>query len=641
MAVLAGYEYFFIPALPLLAFLFIAALATRRDDERIAPAFIITALLGSLALSGIALLRVTQAGPFTMTLAWLHVGQLALDLGVTLDYLSAVMMIVVCVVSLLVQIYSIGYMKGESGYGRYFAYMSLFSGSMLGLVISNNLAQTYIFWELVGICSYLLIGFWYRRPSAAAAAKKAFVVTRFGDLGFLAGILVISNLPATTFDFAGLAARVSTGHLPAASLTLISLLIFCGAVGKSAQFPLHIWLPDAMEGPTPVSALIHAATMVAAGVYLVARCYFLFTPESLLVVAIIGTITLFLAATMGVAENDIKRVMAYSTVSQLGYMMLALGVGGYAAGVFHLTTHAFFKALLFLTAGSVIHAVQTNNMWQMGGLRKHMPITALTCLVGALALAGVFPLSGFWSKDEILTAAYTSHLPGHTLFFAVAVAAAFLTAFYIFRLWFLTFAGAPRSEAAHHAHESPGVMTLPLLVLGALAVIAGGLLITVPGTGHGFGQLFETAAGAEGPAYGVMILSTVAALAGIALAYAAYGAKVVSPAAFNARLPFVYALFKNAWYLDRAWVWFATRVVLAGSALAAWFDRHVVDGMVNGVAWLCAVIGLRLRRAETGQLQTYAFVFIAGAILALGFIWVRNYSGYSNAVSAWLGYGGR
>ena len=410
--------------------------------------------------------------------------------------------------------------------------MSLFSGSMLGLVISNNLAQTYIFWELVGICSYLLIGFWYRKPAAAAAAKKAFVVTRFGDLGFLAGILVISALPGSSFNFSTLAGYVSGHHIAAGTLTLISLLIFSGAVGKSAQFPLHIWLPDAMEGPTPVSALIHAATMVAAGVYLVARCYFLFTPTSLLVVAIIGTITLFLAATMGVAENDIKRVMAYSTISQLGYMMLALGVGGYVAGVFHLTTHAFFKALLFLTAGSVIHAVHTNDMWQMGGLYKRMRITALTCLAGSLALAGVFPFSGFWSKDEILVAAWSSRLPGHMVFFAVAVVAAFLTAFYVFRLWFLTFGGAPRSAAAEHAQESPAVMTLPLLALGVLAVIGGGMLLAVPGTGHGFAQLFP--GDPETSSLPIMLVSTAVALAGIALAYAAYAVKVVSPAAFNA-----------------------------------------------------------------------------------------------------------
>ena len=616
-----GYEFFLIPGLPLLAFLFIAALASRKDDERIAPAFLLLALLGSLGLSVRALLTAAaQRTPFEVTLPWLSVGALSLDLGVLVDYLSAVMLVVVCTVSLLVQIYSIGYMKGEAGYGRYFAYMSLFSGSMLGLVISNNLAQTYIFWELVGICSYLLIGFWYRRPSAAAAAKKAFVVTRFGDLGFLAGILVLSNLPGATFEFTTLAHRAATGHLAVGTATLVSLLIFSGAMGKSAQFPLHIWLPDAMEGPTPVSALIHAATMVAAGVYLVARTYFLFAiaPDALFVVALIGTVTLFLAATMGVAENDIKRVMAYSTVSQLGYMMMALGVGGYAAGVFHLTTHAFFKALLFLAAGSVIHAVHTNNIWEMGGLRKRMPITALTCLAGALALAGVPPFAGFFSKDEILTAAWFSQTPGHLVFFAMGLLSAFITAFYVFRLWFLTFGGAPRTEQAHHAHESPWVMVGPLVILGTLAVIAGAWLKhSVPGTGHGFAGLFPAEGAGEEVSYLVMGLSIAAALGGIALAWAAYARQLVSPAAFNRRFPAVYALLKNAWYCNRAWEIFATQVVMAGAVLAAWFDRHVVDGMVNGVAWLCGRAGTRLRLLQTGQMQFYVAVLVLGVIASL------------------------
>ena len=614
-----GYEFFLIPGLPLLAFLVISAFATRKQDEELAPAFIIIALTGSLVLSFRALMMVAAQGELERTVPWLSVGTLSLDLGVLVDYLSAGMMVVVCVVSLLVQIYSIGYMRGENGYGRYFAYMSLFSGSMLGLVISNNLAQTYIFWELVGICSYLLIGFWYRRPAAAAAAKKAFVVTRFGDLGFLAGILVLSALPNASFGFADLAHRVETQRLAVGTATLVSLLIFCGAMGKSAQFPLHIWLPDAMEGPTPVSALIHAATMVAAGVYLVARTYFLFAvaPTALFVVASIGTLTLFLAATMGVAENDIKRVMAYSTVSQLGYMMMALGVGGYTAGVFHLTTHAFFKALLFLTAGSVIHTLHSNNMWEMGGLRKRMPITAITCLVGALALAGMPPLAGFWSKDEILTAAWHSKLAGHQVFFLAALVSAFITAFYVFRLWFLTFGGEPRTAQARQAHESPWVMGGTLVILGALAAVAGVLKKSVPGTGQGLGELLSREGAPEPFSWLVMGLSVAAATGGIALAWAAYSRGLVSPAAFNRRFPGVYALLKNAWYFNHAWELFATRVVIAGSALAAWFDRHVVDGMVNGVAWLCGRVGQRLRALQTGQMQFYVAVLVLGVIASL------------------------
>jgi NADH-quinone oxidoreductase subunit L len=477
---------------------------------------------------------------------------------------------------------------------------------------------------MVGICSYLLIGFWYRRPSAAAAAKKAFVVTRFGDLGFLTAVLVLSSLGYGIFNFTELAHAAQAGALSTGIITAVSILLFCGAIGKSAQFPLMIWLPDAMEGPTPVSALIHAATMVAAGVYLVARTYFLFAlaPAALLLVAIIGTITLFLAATMGAAEDDIKRVMAYSTISQLGYMMLALGVGGYTAGVFHLTTHAFFKALLFLTAGSVIHSVSTNNMWQMGGLGKRMPITSITCLIGALSLSGIFPLSGFWSKDAVLAATLSSHLPGHQVMFVFALAGVSLTAFYMFRLWFVAFTGKPRSEAAEHAHEAPFVMTGPLLALAFIAVIAGALRLHVPFTHGGIAEVISFRGERETASALMIAGSLLCAVAGIGVAWAAYRAEHISSAAFNARFPGVFRLLKNGWYLNHAWELFATRVVIAGSALAAWFDRHVVDGMVNGVAWLCGAGSRELRRLQTGQLQLYAFVIvvaiIAGLIAVLG-----------------------
>jgi len=620
---------FLIPGLPLLAFLVIAGFFLRAERERIAPALLIAALSGSLVVSARALVAVAHSRvPVTSSFAWLWVGRARLDIGCLGDDLSCIMLVVVSLVSLLVQIYSIGYMKGEIGYGRYFAYMSLFSGSMLGLVISDNLLQTYIFWELVGICSYLLIGFWYRRPSAAAAAKKAFVVTRFGDLGFMAAILLIFSQKWWTFGFYQLARFAYTGAIPHGLVTLLALLIFCGAVGKSAQFPLHIWLPDAMEGPTPVSALIHAATMVAAGVYLVARCYFFFDVSgvALFVVALVGALTLFLAATMGVAENDIKRVLAYSTISQLGYMMMALGLGGYVAGVFHLTTHAFFKALLFLAAGSVIHCLRTNDMWKMGGLGKRMPITSITCLIGALALAGIFPFAGFWSKDEILSAAWFSNVPGHLVFFVVALATVFLTAFYMFRLWFVTFTGEPRSEEAHQAHESPWVMAGPLVVLAALAVVAGGIKYLVPGTGRGLGELLLRTPSEEHVSYLAMALSLIAALAGIALAWAAYRAKLVSPAAFNRRFSAVHALLKNAWYFNRGWELFATRVVIGGSALAAWFDRHVVNGMVDGVAWLSGWASRQLRVAQTGQMQFYALVFVAAIIAGLLALFVRDTS---------------
>ena len=625
---LGGFELYLIPGLPLLACLLIAALALRPGRERIAPAFVIAALAGSLALSVQALAQAAGHKPLSMSLPWLSVGGLTFDASALVDNLSGVMLVVVALVSLLVQIYSIGYMRGEIGYGRYFAYMALFSGSMLGLVISDNIVQTYIFWELVGICSYLLIGFWYRRPAAAAAAKKAFVVTRFGDLGFLTAVLILSFQGGGIFGFQQLEHMVKAGVLSSGVVTAVALLLFSGAVGKSAQFPLHIWLPDAMEGPTPVSALIHAATMVAAGVYLVARTYFFFAaaPSALFVVALIGLLTQFFAATMGVAENDIKRVLAYSTISQLGWMMLALGAGGYTAGVFHLTTHAFFKALLFLTAGSVIHAVHTNNMWQMGGLGRRMPVTALTCLVGALALAGIFPLSGFWSKDEILTSVWSSPLPGHQIFFLVAMIGAVLTAFYMFRLWFLTFSGAPRSAEAGAAHESPWVMTGPLVVFAALAIAAGALKARVPWTSFGFGELVRFGEGREVVSFAVIGLSLGASLLGIAVAWAAYRAKVISPAAFNARFPAIYRLLKNAWYFNLLWELFATRVVIAGSRLAAWFDRHIVNGMVDGVGWLSGWAGRRLRVTETGQMQFYALVFIIGVIACLVVVFGREQS---------------
>jgi NADH-quinone oxidoreductase subunit L len=623
-----GFELLLIPGLPLAAFLLISAFGLGKEEESAAPYVIVLALSGSLWLSLRALATVAGAGEQALSLPWLYVGPIGLNIGVLVDGLSGVMLVVVCAVSLLVQVYSIGYMRGEIGYGRYFAYMSLFSGSMLGLVISDNIVQTYIFWELVGICSYLLIGFWYRRPAAAAAAKKAFVVTRFGDLGFLTAVLLLSFHAQGAFGFRQLEALVTGGILSSGVVTAAALLVFCGAVGKSAQFPLHIWLPDAMEGPTPVSALIHAATMVAAGVYLVARAYFLFAaaPAALFVVALIGALTLFLAATMGVAENDIKRVLAYSTISQLGYMMLALGVGGYTAAVFHLTTHAFFKALLFLTAGSVIHAMHVNDMWQMGGLGRRMPITAVTCLVGALALAGIFPLSGFWSKDEILASAWASQMAGHQLFFALALATVFLTAFYMFRLWFVTFAGEPRTAEAAHAHESPLVMTVPLLVFAALAAVAGGLKTHVPWAGTGFGEVVHFPGTSEAASTLVMALSTAASLAGIALAWAAYRARLISSAAFNARLPALHRVLKNAWYFNRGWELFATRVVIAGSAVAAWFDRHVVNGMVDGVAWLSGWAGRRLRVAQTGQVQFYALIFLAGLLAGLVVIFGREQS---------------
>jgi NADH-quinone oxidoreductase subunit L len=616
-------QLWLIPILPAVAFLLIVAFCLGRL-RRIAPLVLIIALETALLLSLKAIPLAHLAGGEEHSRLWFRLDYLNLQVGTLLDPLSAVMLVVVCTVSLLVQIYSIGYMKGEEGYGRYFAFMSLFSAAMLGLVVSNNLLQTYLCWELVGLCSYLLIGFWYRKPTAASAAKKAFVVTRFGDVGFLVGVLALS-LVAKEFNFHALQTRLAAGEFSQTFITVIALLIFAGAMGKSAQFPLHIWLPDAMEGPTPVSALIHAATMVAAGVYLVARTFFWFSasPVALVVVACIGAFTALLAASIAVATNDIKRVMAYSTISQLGYMMLGLGAAGYTAAVFHLTTHAFFKALLFLTAGSVIHAIGTQNIWEMGGLRKKMPITALTCLAGALALCGIFPFAGFWSKDEVLAAALTRGAidPLFYVLFAVGVVAAFLTAFYVFRMWILAFAGSPRTKAAEHAHESPWVMTAPLLVLGFLALVSGfWLKASVPGVGEGIGAFLggEHRGANELP---LMLLSSAVALAGLGLAYLAYAKKAINISAFHRAFPWVRNGMQNKWWIDAAWEFFATRIVIAGSAVAAWFDRHVPDGMVNGVAWLCGVTGQRLRRVQTGQVQLYALVIIIAIVVFVVLIW--------------------
>ena len=607
-----------IPILPAISFLIIAAFFVNRL-RRAAPYVLIAALLAALALSIRALMQApTEGPPLQQSISWLTTGDLRLQLGTLLDPLSAVMLVVVCAVSLLVQIYSVGYMHGDDGYGRYFAYMSLFSAAMLGLVISNNFLQTYACWELVGLCSYLLIGFWYRRPSAASAAKKAFVVTRFGDIGFLVGVLALS-LVAKEFNFGLLQARL--GEFSAGFITVVSILIFSGAVGKSAQFPLHIWLPDAMEGPTPVSALIHAATMVAAGVYLVARTFFIFSasPVALIVVACIGGFTAIFAASIAVAVNDVKRVMAYSTISQLGYMMLGLGAAGYSAAVFHLTTHAFFKALLFLTAGSIIHSVGTQDMWELGGLRKKMPITAFTCLAGALALAGIFPFAGFWSKDEILASVWLrgAENPLFYLLFAFGIISAFLTAFYMFRMWILCFAGSPRTQAAAHAHESPKTMTAPLIILAFLALVSGfWLKQSVPGRGVGFGEFVRFGVGHEGELPWLMALSMGVAVVGILVAYFAYYRAKISVFAFHQAFPWLRQGMKHKWWVDAAWEFFAGRIVIAGSGLAAWFDRHVPDGMVNGVAWLCGQAGLRLRRVQTGQVQLYALVLFV-AVIAL------------------------
>jgi NADH-quinone oxidoreductase subunit L len=555
---------------------------------------------------------------------------LSVDLALRIDGLSAIMLVVVTSVSLLVQVYSQGYMHGDTGYSRYFAYMSLFTAAMLGLIMMDSILMVYVFWELVGLGSYLLIGFWFHKKSAADAAKKAFLTTRLGDIGFLLAVLLIWS-KTNTFNIPLIQEMAQHGQITDAVLTLFALGIFAGAVGKSAQFPLHVWLPDAMEGPTPVSALIHAATMVAAGVYLVARMYPVFqvSDEALKTVAYVGAFTAIFAASIGIVVTDIKRMMAYSTVSQLGYMMLALGVGGYVAAIFHLFTHAFFKSLLFLGSGSVNHATGTFDMRKMGGLRKYMPITYATFMVGSLSLVGIVPFAGFWSKDAILGAAWQED----KLLFAIAISVVFMTAFYTFRGIFLTFhgdyrGGEPPEHGAAHAgkpHESPLVMALPLLILAVPATLAGFINFPSHGTealAHLLeGALPESSAAAlhhESFNWGIAISSSALAFAGIGLAYAVYQAKAISAESLQKVWGPVHTLVARKYYMDEL---YENLIVKEGlynftTRIGQWIDTNIIDGAVNGAATVARRTGDGLRWVQSGSVQAYGTVGFAGLIAA-------------------------
>ena len=503
-----------IPFLPFFAFALIGLILHRWP--KLSAAVSILAIGAAGVLSVLVAMTVFSGGAgtvFESSARWLNMPGLQVDMGLLVDPLTAVMLLVVTIVALLVQIYSLGYMHDDPGFASYYAYQSIFAGSMLGLVVANNFGQIFVFWELVGLSSYLLIGFWFGRNSAKEAAKKAFITSRVGDFGFLLGILFLQILFGT-LNFNELVPAVA-GYSNSAVLITVSILLLAGPVGKSAQFPLHVWLPDAMEGPTPVSALIHAATMVAAGVYLIARAFFIFntSPETMLVIAVLGGFTALFAASIALVQNDIKRILAYSTLSQLGYMIMAMGVGAMTAGMFHLMTHAFFKSLLFLGAGSVIHAMaDEQDIWKMGGLYKKMPITTWTFVIGALALSGIPPLSGFWSKDEILLGAFAS---GHTGLYVLGSLVAFMTAFYMFRLIFVAFFGA--NNGGEHAHESPATMTVPLIILAVLAVVAG--FVGSPLMDNAFAH-YITYPGAEHhmPNAAIMIASSLLALSGIFLA---------------------------------------------------------------------------------------------------------------------------
>ncbi len=598
-----------------------------KAESRITGYILITALFTVLALSIWTLLSVMAAPHHEIPVPdinWVVIeGGVTIHLGLIADSLTAVMLIVVTLVSLMVQIYSQGYMHGDPGYHRYFAWMSLFTASMLGLVLADNLLFLFVFWELVGLCSYLLIGFWFHKPEAADAAKKAFIVTRLGDFGFLAGILLL-YLNTSTFDIHELHKLAITGALASAVLTWSAIGIFAGAVGKSAQFPLHIWLPDAMEGPTPVSALIHAATMVAAGVFLVARMFPLFehSTEALTTVAVIGGVTAIFAASMGLVMNDIKRVLAYSTVSQLGYMMLGLGVGGVAIGIFHLFNHAFFKALLFLGAGSINHATGTFDMRLMGGLRRVMPWTYATFVIASLSIAGIWPLSGFWSKDEIVVS--TASQP---VLFSLAMITVFMTAFYMFRAVFITFGGDYRggsqNEHGGHGsrpHESPKVMVTPMVVLAILAVVSGLWNVTGHfGTFMGHGQTHSFTYGFFHPfTQPLPWISLILAGLGILLAYAMYSKQWLSPEKTGNFFKPLYTLFYRKYWFDELYENIIVRIALVKGLFGSLkqFDNQVVDGAINGVARGTIAGGRAVRRAQTGQLQLYG-LFIGIGILAL------------------------
>ena len=624
--------------------------------------------VGSIGLSAVfaitILIRVLAASghePFSYESIWhwLTVGPVKIEFGILVDPLAAIMAVAVTVVSFFIQMYSTAYMAHDEGYSRYFAFMALFTFSMLGIVFANNFLMIYVFWELVGLCSYLLIGFWYFKPSAAAAAKKAFVVTRFGDFGFLLGVLLLFHYVGG-FNYGQIMHAVEAGQIPAAGITLCAVLVFCGAIGKSAQFPLHVWLPDAMEGPTPVSALIHAATMVAAGVYMVARTYGLFhaSEQAMTVVAYIGGITAFLAASMAMAQSRMKRIIAYSTCSHLAYMMMALGVGGFTAGVFHLIMHAFFKALLFLCAGSVMMLYfHEENIWRMGGLYKFMKLTAICMIIAGLSNVGVFPFAGFFSKDEILVAAKQS---GHMDLYILGALVALFTAVYTFRLIFVVFFG-PRSEWSpvshghghddhdHGHHELPDIgnprpskihlmepcdpvkraesdkhlgkepwtVVVPLTVLAAFAVAAG--FVGWPGLEGGFASyIYYGHQHHAGWDMTTIILSHVLVLTGIGFAWAVYGKRKTAADPLSEMLGPVYRLFERKYYFDEIYLWFIRHFVDLGANVLAWFEENVFTGVfANGIGAFMMDLGKVLRLFQNGWVQRYALILFLGVLVLI------------------------
>ncbi len=637
-----------VPLFPLLGFL-LNGLLNKKLPEKVvgligsASVFIsfIISLWAFFLLTGLPPeARIVQSSWFE----WIVSGSFTASFSFLFDPLSAVMMLVVTGVGFLIHLYSVGYMHGDGGYSRYFAYLNLFTFAMLCLVMADNLLLLYLGWEGVGLCSYLLIGFWFHKKSAADAGKKAFIVNRIGDFGFALGLMLLfwtlyaAGHPTINLtEIRHLAPEVLAGT---GVVTVITLLLFLGATGKSAQLPLYVWLPDAMEGPTPVSALIHAATMVTAGVYMVSRlsALYILSPVAMLVVAIVGAATALFAATIGTVQNDIKRVLAYSTISQLGYMFLACGVGAFASGIFHLMTHAFFKALLFMGAGSVMHALAGElDMRKMGGVKKYMPVTFATMFAGTLAISGVPLLSGFFSKDEILFQSFTSP-HGSPILWAVGMIAAVLTAFYMFRLIFMTFYGKSRMEpeVEHHAHESPRVMTLPLIILAVLAVIGGYIgLPKALGGGAWFEHFLEPVMAHQqvGMAeshvshtleYLLMFSSVVAAAIGIYLAYNFYIAKPDRPRRLAEQFSGLYETVVNKYYVDEFYnKVFVQPIIMAGLFFWKITDMRIVDGAANGLANLLGLAASKFRFIQTGLVRNYALLFVIGVIFLMGFVVLR------------------
>lgn len=633
---------YLIPVFPLLAFA-INILFGNKVGHKAAWISIAGNLLAcAVALPSIA--AVIRHGTFSTETIWIYLGSWPLKFGYLLDPLAATLLFVVTIVGTLIIIYSVGYMHHDKRFSRFFAYLSLFTSAMLTLVISNNYILFFMAWEVMGACSYLLIGFWFEKDSAANASLKAFLTTRVGDVGFFLGILTLFVITGT-LNFSDLPAAV-TAHANNPLLPVAALLIFCGTIGKSAQFPLHVWLPDAMEGPTPVSALIHAATMVAAGVYLIARSFVLFEhfPVVMETVTTIGLITALMAGFMALTQFDIKKVLAYSTISQLGYMVTALGLGGLSAGTFHLMTHAFFKALLFLGAGSVIHGTGTQDIREMGGLFNKMKSTSWTFLIGAIALAGIPPLAGFWSKDEILVYAFESH---HPHIFPLLLCAVFMTAFYMFRVIFLTFFGKARNHDIH-PHESPAVMTIPLWILAGGSILIG--FVGSPFMDHWFQTFIHGGHHGEEHVLNVMVMSlgVSIATAGILVAAIFYLWKPEIPVLIAKVFRPLYLLSYNKFWLDEIYMAGIVRPVLKlgqilfgfdqkvidgavngtgintlrGSDIQNWFDKYLVDGFVNFVGHFTQLMSAIFRRIQTGFVQNYLLIVFL-AVLALMYFELR------------------